>query len=69
MRTITVNGEARAAPGGGTVAALLTEMGVPVDRRGVAVAVNGEIVSRERWSSARLDEGDRVDLVRPVQGG
>ena len=69
MSTITVNGEARAAPGGGTVAALLMEMGVPLDRRGVAVAVNGEVVPRDRWSSARLDEGDRVDLVRPVQGG
>ena len=69
MSTITVNGEARAAPGGGTVAALLMEMGVPLDRRGVAVAVNGEVVPRDRWSAARLDEGDRVDLVRPVQGG
>ena len=69
MKTITVNGEARAAPGGGTVASLLAEMGVDLGRRGVAVAVNGEIVSRERWHSARLDEGDRVDLVRPVQGG
>ena len=69
MKTITVNGEARPVPGGGTVAALLLEMEVPLDRRGVAVAVNGEIVPREQWTSARLSDGDRVDVVTPVQGG
>jgi sulfur carrier protein len=53
--------------------------GLPVDRliaervpgapRGVAVAVNDEVVPRTQWPSRRLKPGDTVEIVRATQGG
>ncbi len=39
------------------------------DTRGIALALNGAVVPRARWSQHTLKEGDRVELVRPLQGG
>jgi sulfur carrier protein len=67
---IRVNGDERELPAGGTVAALLAELGsVPVDGRGVAVAVDGEVVPRSAWSDARLSDGARIEVLTAVQGG
>ena len=38
-------------------------------RRGVAVAVNGEVVPRSVWPAARLRDGDRVEVLTAAQGG
>lgn len=38
-------------------------------RRGVAVAVNGEVVPRSSWPAARLRDGDRVEVLTAAQGG
>ena len=38
-------------------------------RRGVAVAVNGEVVPRSSWPVARLRDGDRVEVLTAAQGG
>jgi thiamine biosynthesis protein ThiS len=40
-----------------------------VDRRAVAVEVNGEIVQREAYDACTLGEGDVVEIVRMVGGG
>ncbi|MDP9068975.1 MAG: sulfur carrier protein ThiS [Actinomycetota bacterium] len=37
--------------------------------RGVAVAVNGEVVSRAAWRTLQLHEDDRVEVLRAVGGG
>lgn len=67
---ITVNGTPREAPAGGTVAALVGELaGVPADGRGVAVAVDGEVVPRGAWGASALPDGARVEVVGAVQGG
>lgn len=39
------------------------------DRRGVAVAIDGEIVGRGAWDSTVLHDGARIELVGAVQGG
>ncbi|GAA3296181.1 MULTISPECIES: sulfur carrier protein ThiS [Dactylosporangium] len=39
------------------------------DPRGVAVAVNGAVVPRSRWSDTRPADGDRVEVLTAVQGG
>ena len=66
---IIVNGEERPFPGDGEISSLLTDLGVRGDRKGVAIAVNGELVPRQEWDNVRLAAGDQVELVRPVQGG
>ena len=52
-----------------TVAELLTGLGVDPARRGLAVAINGEVVPRRSWGEHRLVLADDVEIVRPLQGG
>jgi sulfur carrier protein len=37
--------------------------------RGIAVALNGEVVARSRWNEVKLSEGDRVEVLGAVAGG
>lgn len=64
---LTVNGVARRLPSGTTVAELVAT--VTEQTRGVAVAVNGEVVPRTGWPAARLRDGDRVEVLTAAQGG
>jgi len=66
-RTITVNGEARAWRAQ-TMRELLAELGVAVDKGGVAVAVNAAVVPRAEWDRAVAPD-DRVEVVQIVRGG
>ena len=36
---------------------------------GIAVAVNGEVVSKGLWSDRVLQTDDRLEIIRAVQGG
>jgi len=65
--TVTVNGERRELSEGTTVAALVAGLGT--GGRGVAVAVNAEVVSRSRWEGTPLQPGDRVEVLGAAQGG
>ncbi|HEY5079919.1 MAG TPA: sulfur carrier protein ThiS [Opitutaceae bacterium] len=53
---------------GATLLALLGELGL-AGRKGVAAAVNGDVVPRARWDAHRLAQGDRILLIRATQGG
>ena len=64
---VTVNGTPRGIPGDLTVADLVAEL--TLHRRGVAVAVNGEVVPRTGWAHAALRDGDRVEVLTAAQGG
>ncbi|MEU6074380.1 sulfur carrier protein ThiS [Micromonospora sp. NPDC047074] len=64
---LTVNGAGRSLPGGSTVADLVRA--VTDQRRGLAVAVNGEVVPRTGWPSTVLVDGDRVEVLSAAQGG
>jgi len=64
-----VNGEARPMPVEGRLMALLRDMDIDAQTKGVAVAVNDEIVPRVWWETTNLRPGDRVEVVRAVQGG
>ena len=66
---VVVNGEARSLPAGATVAGVLHELDVDLDARGIAVAVDGEVVRRAEWSSAALNEGARVEVLAAIGGG
>jgi len=37
--------------------------------KGVAIAVNREVVPRQQWPQRTLQAGDRVDIVRAIGGG
>jgi sulfur carrier protein len=64
---ITINGQpAELADGATTGAAVRLLTSAP---RGIAVAVNGEVVRRAAWESTPLAEGDDVEVLTAVQGG
>ncbi|HWH01784.1 MAG TPA: sulfur carrier protein ThiS [Pilimelia sp.] len=64
---LMVNGVPRAVPEGATVADAVAV--VTAQTRGLAVAVNGEVVPRAAWPTARLCAGDRVEVLTAAQGG
>jgi sulfur carrier protein len=64
---LVVNGEPRRAAAGESVLDLLRRL--DLDPRSVAIERNGEIVRRARLADARLAPGDRIEIVRFVQGG
>lgn len=67
---IAVNGEPKTLPLGSTLPDLLTSVSIdPATVRGIAVAVNEEIVRRQGWQEVTLKQGDRVEIVTANQGG
>lgn len=47
--------------------ALLVE--IELDEAVVATALNGEFVAAEDRAGAAISEGDRIEIVAPMQGG
>ena len=39
------------------------------DGRGVAVAVDGEVVPRGEWATTEVRDGQQVEVLHAVQGG
>jgi thiazole synthase len=66
---VELNGEAVALPDGATVAGAIEASGAAAERRGVAVAVDGEVVPRSEWEATRLREGQRIEVLAAIQGG
>ncbi|MGH9290081.1 MAG: sulfur carrier protein ThiS [Acidimicrobiales bacterium] len=64
---LTVNGEGVPIPAGTTVAELLALL--DIEPRGVAVAVDGEVVTRRIWGERSLAAGERVEILSIAQGG
>ena len=54
-------------PAEATVANLVEQLSAPP--RGVAVAIDGEVVPRGQWAATPLPEGARVEVVAAIQGG
>ena len=66
---VTLNGESRRLAERASVRAAVTASGATDDARGLAVAVDGEVVPRGEWDATELREGQRVEIVQAVQGG
>ena len=67
--TIWLNGHASALEPGASLADAIGALTAPLDGRGVAAAVDGEVVPRDQWTGIALSEGQRVEVVQAVQGG
>jgi sulfur carrier protein len=68
---LTVNGKRRE-----TAAANLVELwreeteGLNIESpTGYAIALNGKVVRKDKWRSSTLADGDRVEVIRAMQGG
>ena len=66
---VVLNGERAVLDDGATVAAAVASLDLPASGRGVAVAVDAEVVPRGEWAQTELHEGARVEILRAIQGG
>ena len=66
---IVLNGEPREVRDSASVRDAIVAAGTPAEARGVAVALDGEVVPRGQWDDQPLAEGQRVEVVQAVQGG
>jgi len=66
---ILVNGEHVELPAGVSLLAALRDIGITDQTKGVAVAVDGEVVPRTHWEAYALHDGARVEALTAMQGG
>jgi thiazole synthase len=73
---VEINGEARELAVGATLDAAVRAVGAlgpggvsGGEARGVAVALDGEVVPRSAWTSTPLREGQSVEVLAAIQGG
>ncbi len=64
---VILNGEARELADGTTILDVLALLEAP--DRGVAVAIDAEVVPRGEWDEIELRDGVRIEVVQAVQGG
>jgi sulfur carrier protein len=65
--TVVVNGEALELAAGATIDEIVRSL--TAEERGVAVALDGEVVPRSAWAATTLRGGEHVEVLRAVQGG
>jgi sulfur carrier protein len=66
---VEVNGEQREVDEGATVADVVLLLGRGPGARGIAVAVDAEVVPRTAWAEHELRDGDRIEVLTAIQGG
>jgi thiazole synthase len=66
---IELNGEPRELADGATLLDAVRESGADLEARGVAVALDGEVVPRGEWEATGLGDGGRVEVLAAIQGG
>ena len=67
MLDIELNGAAHQLPAESSLHDLVEALGLAGQK--LALAVNRQVVPRERWRDTRLQARDRVDVVRAIGGG
>jgi sulfur carrier protein len=68
---IELNGRQRELEDGATVVDAVVAAAGDADpqRRGIAVALDGEVVPRRSWDETPLADGQRVEVLEARQGG
>ncbi|MBC9931541.1 sulfur carrier protein ThiS [Chitinophaga qingshengii] len=65
---VLVNNKLYAVQQGTTIAALLQFIQLPA-LKGIAVAVNNQVVPRNCWAEQPLQAADSITIIRATQGG
>ena len=66
---VLLNGAETELADGATVQVALDALDLPGAGRGVAVAVDAEVVPHGRWDEHELHDGARIEVLRAIQGG
>src|SRR5215204_1696880 len=65
---VELNGKRVPLPDGSTVRSAIEASGADTER-GLAVAIDGEVVPRSEWERTPLLEGQKVEVLAAIQGG
>jgi sulfur carrier protein len=66
---VELNGREVELGEGATVADAARAAGLDPERRGIAIALDGEVVPRGELAAVRLEAGQRVEVVEAIGGG
>ena len=65
---VVINGETHSVAAA-TLPEVLCSLQYDPEQRGIAVAVNAEVIPRSEWDSTVISVGDRLEIVGARQGG
>ena len=65
---VLVNNKEHELLAGDTVQELLRRININ-DERGIAVALNNQVLSKSEWPSTLLAEKDKLTIIKATQGG
>jgi sulfur carrier protein len=68
VTVITLNGERRVLGEAATIETAVRALGTE-DARGLAVALDGEVIPRGEWATTEVRDGQQVEVLHAVQGG
>ncbi len=66
---IYVNDEKRTVEDSLVLSNLFQEIGINSKSKGLAIAINEQIVMQKKWSSTILSENDKVLIISATKGG
>ncbi|MFW6222845.1 MAG: sulfur carrier protein ThiS [Bacteroidota bacterium] len=66
---IYVNDDSQEVYDGICVDQLLDVLSIDKQQKGIALAVNNQVINKNKWNSTPLKENDRVLIIRASQGG
>ncbi len=64
---IKLNGEDLELQNGAVLTDICTKLGI--DSKGVAFAIDSEVIPRDEWASTKLADGTEVMMIRAACGG
>lgn len=67
MITVNVNNTVQTFNSPSKLQDLLTQLNI--SDKGIAIAVNNQIVSKNDWNQRQLAEGENILIIRATQGG
>jgi len=65
---VKVNNEIQEYPLNSTVGAIMEKNNIR-DTRGIAIAINENIVKKDNWQNVLLRENDEIIIIKATQGG
>ncbi len=65
---IVVNNKPEKLTNGDRLSELLVQLGL-FEKKGIAVAVNNNVIGKSEWEKCGLNQNDKITIIRPTQGG
>ena len=65
---VFINNEENTLAKESTVTSLLESLKIPAER-GVAIAINNKVITKNTWDQYSINENDKITIIKATQGG